>query len=251
MEKTTLSLPKLNLRTLSRWHENSERQDDIKLLLQGLQLPSACEVHRHPLPEAKKLPKEPAEPQHQQMQFVEQPNNAGQATLGTARRKVLQTRPDAEPSAGVSPTSAASSSGVRNTVQTTTSTSAAAGEGLPARVFVMQGRSSSPVSVAVYEGQAALEKLPLLQPSSSRSTACYQRKRVKEDEERIQQGQPPRKKYKKHKTAYSCSKCGQARRKETGHTQICGNWYCPNDPSRLPFQEWKDQVHAKRKNKDF
>jgi hypothetical protein len=43
----------------------------------------------------------------------------------------------------------------------------------------------------------------------------------------------------KKSTLYMCIICGQQKSVETGHSQLKGKWFCPNDLSqKLSFEEW-------------
>lgn len=91
-----------------------------------------------------------------------------------------------------------------------------------------------------------LPRLPLTAPntgtasSQAKSTLWYRQKRDSISRERVERGEPPIKKYKKTKDFITCKVCGQPRRKETGHTQMKGRWWCPS--SDVSLEVWKENV---------
>lgn len=75
----------------------------------------------------------------------------------------------------------------------------------------------------------------------------YQRRIALEDQERLARGEPAIKRYRRTKAFYACKKCGQPKNKETGHTQISGNWFCPHDPESGDYADWKAMILARKK----
>ena len=77
--------------------------------------------------------------------------------------------------------------------------------------------------------------------SSSRQRIWRHRKSAKEDQERLEKGEPPKKRYKKSSEySYNCKLCRERKCVETGHTQVKGiGWYCPY--LNISVAEWKEQ----------
>jgi rubredoxin len=84
---------------------------------------------------------------------------------------------------------------------------------------------------------------PPLPPSLSevsRHGKWRKQKAAKEDIERQERGEQPKKRYTKVKDQYQCTKCQQPKKKETGHTQYRGKWYCPSSNESL--DDWRKNV---------
>ena len=83
----------LNMYIYFLWHRftKQERRSNIKLLLQGIDL----REHGPPgkLPDARPRPKQLPCPQHQPLRFDEPENKAGEAVLGSARRRLFRFQP--------------------------------------------------------------------------------------------------------------------------------------------------------------
>lgn len=73
----------------------------------------------------------------------------------------------------------------------------------------------------------------------SRQANWRRMKAAQEDQERSLRGEPPRKRYTKRKEGYSCSRC-KPKTKENGHTQVRGNWYCPE--MGLTVEDWRSSL---------
>ncbi|KAL3064367.1 hypothetical protein OYC64_000612 [Pagothenia borchgrevinki] len=61
-----------------------------------------------------------------------------------------------------------------------------------------------------------------------------------EDQVLAARGEPPKKRNIKEDYHYQCKTCGQSKRKNTGHTQLKGKWYCP--ASGQTIAEWKGSL---------
>jgi hypothetical protein len=98
----------------------------------------------------------PVEDEHQPMQFAEEKNTAGQVQLGRARKRLFgnsDTQSGTKgkglsTSKGCIPVVNSEVGGPSHTVTNSIKTAGAQ----PSRVVVLQGASSAPVSIAVYEG---------------------------------------------------------------------------------------------------
>ena len=60
---------------------------------------------------------------------------------------------------------------------------------------------------------------------------------LKEDQQRMERGEAPKKRIGKELYHYNCKTCGQPKTTATGHTQMKGKWYCPE--SGMTVEEWK------------
>ena len=56
------------------------------------------------------------------------------------------------------------------------------------------------------------------------------------------EGEPPKKRYKKHKDTYSCGICGQPKNVSTNHRKYKKKSFCPNNPEGLSFEDWKKNI---------
>lgn len=200
-----------------------------------MQLPVAREVAKVPLPEAMEKPSEPLSHEHEDMEFNEPENTAGDVQLGHAKRRLRYPKLQASSAAGAPPDSP-----------------------VPSRVLVLRL-----VSVAVYEGAAAMAQVQkqsktassdesgpstsgtaISMPATARTTNWYRMKAQIEDCERAERGEAPKKRNQKRKEFYACGKCGKPKTKETSHTQYKGRWYCPHDPQAIPYEQWKANIMA-------
>jgi hypothetical protein len=78
-------------------------------------------------------------------------------------------------------------------------------------------------------------------PSSSaqpRISSWYEKKVAEQNRLRLEQGEPPKKRYRKLKDHYSCKRCQQPQTSSTGHKQLYGYRYCPKDATQQPYEEW-------------
>ncbi|XP_052441053.1 uncharacterized protein LOC127979559 [Carassius gibelio] len=79
MSDTTLQLVEVNQRTLTTWHNNRLKGQEVSLLLQGLDLPEARPVALDVLPPARVQPVVPPQYSHQLHTYQMPPDTAGQA----------------------------------------------------------------------------------------------------------------------------------------------------------------------------
>ncbi|XP_052450243.1 uncharacterized protein LOC128011639 [Carassius gibelio] len=79
MNDTTLQLVEVNQRTLTTWHNNRLKGQEVSLLLQGLDLPEARPVALDVLPPARVQPVVPPQYSHQLHTYQMPPDTAGQA----------------------------------------------------------------------------------------------------------------------------------------------------------------------------
>lgn len=95
-----------------------------------------------------------------------------------------------------------------------------------------------PVSVAVYSA-AAVPPTAVVTAGTSNTSTWYRQRALITDAQRQECGEPPKRRNKKLKDFYACGICNEPKKKETGHTQFKGTWYCPNNRDLPPFEEWK------------
>ena len=131
------------------------------MLLQGVALPAPREVAKEPLPVAKEKLVEPPSHGHDVLEFHEPENRAGEAKLGRAKRRLSFTDESSvqESSSVTEPSSVAGLSTVPDSPA-------------PSRVLQLLS-SEGDISVAVYEGEAAIAKIKKQRPSQGLSLLYF------------------------------------------------------------------------------
>ncbi|XP_052420251.1 uncharacterized protein LOC127964133 [Carassius gibelio] len=91
MSDTTLQLVEVNQRTLTTWHNNRLKGQEVSLLLQGLDLPEARPVALDVLPPARVQPVVPPQYSHQLHTYQMPPDTAGQAKTNNFNLAISRT----------------------------------------------------------------------------------------------------------------------------------------------------------------
>ena len=209
VEDTNLCLPFLNETTIKLWYKNTTRRDEIRTLLQGLQLPTPGLTASSCLPAAAELP-------------VTIPEVASDVDLhemvdNEDRRGQAQVRG-------------------HSTALPVASTSSAAAVSLPPATAGPSTTNDDDDDDSQQQIVADLGNMP-------RTTAW--RKRKREAEQCQQQGLDvpvvPRK-------VYTCRVCNKPM-STPGHTQFRGQRYCSETPGIAPQDEWLRQKRAEAEAK--
>ena len=228
--------------------EKREKQQ----LLQGIPstLPIEREAATEALPVALSRPTQPPEHEHDTLVVEQPPNTAGEAIRRGIKRTAiwpaaLGRAPSRTPSpAETKPTSTVVRAPSLAETQPVTS--------LPKRITLKGAQGD--VNVEVFElgsvegsvsQQFQAKPAKVLTDARSRTSDWYHYKCQKEDSEREQKGEAPKRRYLKHAGVVTCKKCKQARTEATNHTQYKGNQYCPGDSSLPSFEEWKARLVEK------
>ena len=220
-----IALYTINETTLKKWFQDAVRQEEIKLLLLGQQLPVPPMCSTCPLPDALQFNPEDYQPPADGHSFEEPEDLTGRFVN---IRKNAATRPSAPqqplltPSlAPQQPPSAPSSAPLSATQQPSS-----APEQPPSVPSLAP--SSAPQQPATQQPSSAPQQLSLA-PGPSRTTEWRRRKQESEAK--------PRK-------VYSCRKCGSPM-SDSSHTQYRGRRYCPQAFPDLTKEDWLLQQRAK------
>ena len=205
----------INQTALVRWHKNSSRRDEIRLLMQGLSPPRPqFTTDPNSLPPAKSLQSGPGPSPLNPHSFPEAENTTGQAqiqkkkdTTGTLAGST------ALPTIGINLSNLSSAPGL----------SLGAGPSSLSSVAGPSGLSSAAGPSGLSSGADS---------SGPSRTITWRRKREKE------QGQRPR-----EKKEYSCRICGRPMT-TPGCTQFYGQRYCSG---ALPQEEWLRMKRDRKK----
>ena len=214
LEGTNLMLYAINETTLIRWHKNSVRRDEIRLLMQGLSPPQPqFTTDTNSLPPAKSLLSGPGPSPLNPHSFPEAEDTTGQARV----RKRKDTTGTLAGST-ISPAASTGTNAHDTCMSNLSSLSSAPG----------------PSGLSSAAGPSGLSLGADPSGPTSRTTA-WRRKRERE------QGQRPR-----ERKEYSCRICNRPMT-TPGHTQFYGQRYCPDAPGQLPQEEW---LRMKKQERD-
>ncbi|KAM4595825.1 uncharacterized protein V3H82_003224 [Fundulus diaphanus] len=217
MEATSLQLFVLNQRTLTQWFNRRESTQEISVLTQGLAAEDHIVVASSQLPPPWEKLDEAPSPSGLQNEFALPPNRAGQA-------------PKLQP--GRRPASA-------TVVQPVT---AAAPIPIPAQLLLLNPGST--VTAAGHR-RAAPPLAPHLTPATqvapaptapasvSRFTERNRRRRAEEEATGSQ-----KRKYVREVAFNKCSKCGQPKTKEFGHSRFGSATFCPSASGGKSLEQW-------------
>ncbi|XP_052466492.1 uncharacterized protein LOC128022731 [Carassius gibelio] len=218
MSDTTLQLVEVNQRTLTTWHNNRLKGQEVSLLLQGLDLPEARPVALDVLPPARVQPVVPPQYSHQLHTYQMPPDTAGQAK--TKFRKIAPsatctsaTATSIWPSA-VHPQRSATSSQLRTICPRPTAPHPLVPDTPTAPVVSQMFLVPCPAPFSTINPGAISSEPP------ANDTAT-----------------PTKRSYNRTVKANSCRKCGQFRTQETGHSQYKGKIYCPNKET-ITKEQW-------------
>ncbi|XP_026106962.1 uncharacterized protein LOC113078874 [Carassius auratus] len=218
MSDTTLQLVEVNQRTLTTWHNNRLKGQEVSLLLQGLDLPEARPVALDVLPPARVQPVVPPQYSHQLHTYQMPPDTAGQAK--TKFRKIAPsatctsaTATSIWPSA-VHPQHSATSSQLRTICPRPTAPHPLVPDTPTAPVVSQMFLVPCPAPFSTINPGAISSEPP------ANDTAT-----------------PTKRSYNRTVKANSCRKCGQFRTQETGHSQYKGKIYCPNKET-ITKEQW-------------
>ena len=185
------------------------------MLQQGSHLPPGRAVSTTPLPDAKQLLTEPPTPQHELMPVQLPKDTAGLARSGRHKPTALR--------APTVPTSAAP------LVITVSAEDLARGIVLPALPSVNvipESTTSEPVS---------------------RTTLWRRRREAARLTEAEEAGLQTKRKYVRTASHNKCGKCGKAKNASTGHSQLKGHWFCPENSEGLSKEEWLQAMKSQDK----
>lgn len=214
---TNLMLYTINETTLAKWFKASSRRNEIKLLMQGLSPPQPpLTTDSVSLPPAKIRPAQQGPPLFPH-RFPEVEDTTGLANVrqkGAATTLPAVTSPSADFSAHSTPVIPALT---------------APGPDSPAPIFsALQLPAPSPFGLLATSSSGlsspGLSGPVVSTPDMSRTTMWRHEKKGKETR--------PRK--------YTCRVCKKPMTSE-GHTQFCGQRYCPHEPGQIPKEEWLRQ----------
>lgn len=218
MSETTLQLVEVNQRTLTTWHNERLKGQEVSVLLQGLQLPEARPVALDALPPARVQPVVPPQYSHQFHNYQMPPYTAGQA-----KTKIRKIQPSAactsatatsfEPSA-LHPQHSATFSQLRTIYPRLTAPHPLVPDTPTVPVVSQMLLLPCPAPFSTINSRAISSDLP------ANDTAT-----------------PTRRTYNRTVKANTCRKCGQFRTQETGHSQYKGKIFCPNKET-ITKEQW-------------
>ncbi|XP_078606607.1 uncharacterized protein LOC144879237 [Branchiostoma floridae x Branchiostoma japonicum] len=232
METTNTMLLHLSEVTISAWYKDQTRQNEVKLLMQGIKIPSPSTTTSTPLPPAGVRASGPVcPPASLQHHFEEPEDRSGMAKL--KRRK-------SDVSASVSSSHEAAQ------VQDTD--------------LLLPAPPPVPLPLPAAKGPNILPCLPATPPASSTTAANLPPPQPLPPFKTEDRPPVPRTTaWRKRKAdtggvrkEYTCSVCNQPMTSE-GHTQFRGQRYCPYVPGQVSREEWlalkKAEAAAKKQMK--
>ncbi|XP_047244975.1 uncharacterized protein LOC124882564 isoform X2 [Girardinichthys multiradiatus] len=202
MKDTTLQLVTVNQTTLIQWHNKRFKAQDVAILMQGLVLPQERPIASEPLLPVNARPTQLTPHKHEHTYNLP-PDTTGQAKTkltirDRAELKTIQPKPPAShPTVFYMPLHMPSTT--------------AAGNNLPRLLL------PPPTTPNI-----------ICPPYSKTPTGLTQTQETTQKEKR---------KYTRTVTSNRCTKCGEPRTTETGHSQYKGRIYCPNRET-LTKEQW-------------
>ena len=200
MKDTTLQLVTVNQTTLIQWHNKRFKAQDVALLLQGLVLPEARPVSSAPLLPVNTRPTE-LTPQKHEHTYSLPANTAGQAKTKLIVRDRGELR-------------------------------------------AIQPKAPAPQPAIIYmpllmpPTTAPSSNRPLLPSQMTAPSTIYTTHPESADPSNTHNTTPKEKrKYTRTVASNKCTKCGEPRTTDTGHSQYKGRVYCPNRES-LTKDQW-------------
>ncbi|XP_026116625.1 uncharacterized protein LOC113095216 [Carassius auratus] len=218
MSDTTLQLVEVNQRTLTTWHNNRLKGQEVSLLLQGLDLPEARPVALDVLPPARVQPVVPPQYSHQLHTYQMPPDTAGQAK--TKFRKIA-------PSATC--TSATATSIWPSAVHPQRSATSS-------QLWTICPRPTAPHPLVPDTPTAPVVSQMFLVPCPA-PFSTINPGAISSEPPANDTATPTKRSYNRTVKANSCRKCGQFRTQETGHSQYKGKIYCPNKET-ITKEQW-------------
>ncbi|XP_047242400.1 uncharacterized protein LOC124880974 [Girardinichthys multiradiatus] len=203
MKDTTLQLVTVNQTTLIQWHNKRFKAQDVAILMQGLVLPQEQPIASEPLLPVNARPTQLTPHKHEHTYNLP-PDTTGQAKTkltvrDRAELKTIQPKPPAsQPTVFYMPLHMPSTT--------------AAGNNLPR--LLLPPPTTPNIKCPPY--------------SKTTPTGLTQTQETTQKEKR---------KYTRTVTSNRCTKCGEPRTTETGHSQYKGRIYCPNRET-LTKEQW-------------
>ncbi|XP_049323370.1 uncharacterized protein LOC111197186 [Astyanax mexicanus] len=224
MSRTTLQLFEINRRTLMQWFNKRQKAQERAVLLQGVERPSASAVAQDPLPLPREQPLQPPTFAFQPFTFASPPNTAGQAVR--RRQKTEMPQPPQAPGARLILPAASASQTQPVCIFISPPTSSH----IPVPAFQpVQHTVQPPTAVTGAAAAAQVERVP--------ATTAWYRKKTEDTQ---------RRKYERSSEANLCSKCGQPKQKEFGHSRFGSETFCAANSS-LTVDQWLAQMRLKHK----
>ncbi|XP_016104298.1 cyclin-dependent kinase inhibitor 1C-like [Sinocyclocheilus grahami] len=209
--RTRIQLFEVNQRTLSVWYNNYRKKLEADVLALSVPLPQISMVSHTQLPAARQMTSMPSAPGSslQPFPYVENPDLSGQAT-----RRGQRPPPPASATPALSAPRAASLSAP------------------------LAASLSAPWPASLSAPPAAALSAPAAGTSMSRTTLWRKRKAAEclAQEQGLPRPQQPARK------DYTCTRCGQPRKKEFGHTRVGSFYFCATAEGKT-LEEW---LHEKR-----
>ncbi|KAK3097145.1 hypothetical protein FSP39_006793 [Pinctada imbricata] len=239
MDETTLQFPNINRTTLTQWYNKRGKQQERKILTQGLENPAAQFTAPLPLPSAQaKARVIPVGSCDQLHEFKSPPNTAGTFTPCTKGRRQKPA------SAGVSITRVTSSPSITPPSVTVTP--------IPSPFPTMTSQSqyvnilpaseptSATYSITVPTVMPGLEDVHVLQPGQDvpKSTIRYRKRKVEEEAKGLK-----RRIYTRKCNERLCKKCSLPLQSPQ-HKQYMGNLFCELSEI-ITYEEWLSNLKQK------
>ncbi|KAK7944624.1 hypothetical protein WMY93_000352 [Mugilogobius chulae] len=243
MEATSLQLFVLNQRTLLKWFQKKENSQELSVLQQGLAAEDRIVVASSQLPvpreRLEEIPSTSGPPHH----FDLPPNRAGQAPKlrpGRKRASATAVQPIA-PAAPLLPSPAPPQlvfplpvPPVLLSLSLPASTAALPGA-VPSQRLLLPAPTASPAPVVL--GPPA----PTAAPAVSRFTEYTRRRKAEEEASGVH-----KRKYVRGVAFNTCSKCGQPKTKEFGHSRFHTAFYCAQTSGGQTLEQWLAEQRLKK-----
>ncbi|XP_051792903.1 uncharacterized protein LOC127530328 isoform X1 [Acanthochromis polyacanthus] len=236
MEATSLQLFVLNQRTLTQWFNRRENTQELSVLTQGLAAEDRIAVATSQLPAPRERLNEAPSTSGPRHEFVLPPNRAGQALkLRPGRRPASATvvrpiAPAAPPPPPLPAPAPLPPSFIVNPVPVVMGASA----GSPSAAPVL---APTPVFPA-----APVAPAPTASVSVSRFTQRNRRRRAEEEASGAH-----KRKYVRNVAFNKCTKCGQPKTKEFGHSRFGSATFCPTFSGGKSLEEWLAEQRQQKK----
>ncbi|XP_051246739.1 uncharacterized protein LOC127358005 [Dicentrarchus labrax] len=229
MQQTPIQLVEVNQTTLTQWHNQRLKGQEVSVLLQGVQLPEARPVACIPLQPAKTQPEFPPQYQHQLHTYHMPPNTAGQAK--TRFRRIKPSVTSTEPSL---PRLQSHSTQIPPSTPSVQLPGTSALSGAKSRLIHPKSTAAQP-QLFVVTGvmpQLLTPPSPILGLATTSTTS---------DSPSSDKSAQVKRKYNRTVTSNTCRNCRQFRTQETGHSQYKGKIYCPNTET-VSKEQWLERM---------
>ncbi|KAL1005000.1 hypothetical protein UPYG_G00053240 [Umbra pygmaea] len=229
MDETMIQLFELNQKTLIQWFQRQQKKQEMSVLAQGLTPPDPIAVADTQLPPPREQLDEAASTSGPQHRFILPPYREGQAPLLRLGRRPAAATMECP----IAP--APTASGVVVPISAPGSLSLVLNPDITVSMVI-------PPFGALTSGAGPAPPAPASAASVSRYTERNRRRRALETESGLH-----KRKYVRGVTFNMCSKCGQAKTKEFGHSRYGNATFCLRASNGKSLDDWLAEQRQQNK----